>query len=176
MKSCLVWIGIIAFLGFIIYRLNEGDKISSVDPTGKVTFEKDQSPKGKIDLNGNWSMLFDFSQCNSVHFKNKNIQTKYTINIIHQGYDVKGEGEKVSEIREGKEIIYKQSSPISFKGRIQGDLLSLDFYESNTQEVTGKITIPFGSKNFKLAGEYKASGNNCDGPILLQRVTKKVEK
>ena len=161
MKS-LLKVGLVIFIIVLIWRLDEGDRVSSIEPCGKITFEKDTVPKGIIDLNGQWKMYFDFSICNSVYYKNKNIQNKYSIYITHKGWEVSGKGSKISEIRDGKEMPYNRASPISLNGTIQSDTLVLNFFENNIQEVAGVITIFYVTKNFKLSGFYKASGNNCD--------------
>jgi hypothetical protein len=135
-----------------------------------ITDEPESGVGNSVNLSGDWKMTFDFARCSNPEFANRGFECYYNLTIFQNGVEVSGNGVKHSEKIDGKVTKYSHDFPLRIEGKIKNSELIANLYEKNSKnEVTGTIKIDL-NKKWIFKGIYTASGENCNGNIVMERV------
>lgn len=160
----------LTILFIVVAMVLGGYQIVSVNLNGEIKFSEKLQPRGEVDLNGDWEMIFDFKDCDREKFNG--LKNKFILSLTHEGKSIKGEGYLDSQIKSGVNESFTNKSKVQITGKINWRKITFYFTEiKRNNHINGEIIIP--KKNFNelyLIGYYYGSANNCDGPVELNRV------
>jgi len=121
-------------------------------------------PDSPPDINGSW--VIETKTTDTSYSRFKNLDLTYTVQLVQDGSNITGSGEKTTE--NGREVEGKAHTPIEIKGTIKGNSIDASFTEDGTERES------HGEFHWKLkdgsgSGTFLSTAANSKGTSSLTR-------
>jgi hypothetical protein len=126
---------------------------------GIINYREGHPP---INLTGTWSLEHVIRETTYKPFKG--LELGYRINLVQQGCDIQGNGEKRTE--NGVEMATSEYTQIHFRGVIEGRIVRGTFEEDGKlRRSSGSFRWEVNKRGDSFVGSYLSTAASASGPV-----------
>ena len=125
------------------------------------------TPGSTPDVTGAWRLATHVESSSYTRFTN--LRLGYDLTLEQDGDRVTGAGRKVTE--NGRGIGRSAQTPVTVRGLIEGDRLTLNFVERGTRRPTQGRFMLMVEENGSLTGRFSSEAARSAGRVEAHRVT-----